>query len=213
MIGKVIAHMRSCGARGTLLVPLWRSTWFWILLCEDRVHWNSFVHDWVTLSDFSNVFNKGRANNSLLGPNPNHSPVIALFIDFGIPSRVANINEYCTISTLGCSVCHSFSWSGFMGKLSLFIFDLGKPYASVLIMLAQFWLICLMQFRPCRPWESFRPHRPWDICRPCRSRCSSSPVGVDIGPVGRDVIVAPVDMLCMYVYFLQSIVYGLRVVN
>lgn len=108
MIGKVIAHMRSCGARGTLLVPLWRSAFFWVLLCIDGVHWNSFIHDWVVLSGFSEVFVQGRAKNSLFGSNPaKHSPVVALFIDFGNPPRDANLMEFCTKSTLGCAGCRS----------------------------------------------------------------------------------------------------------
>ena len=48
-IGTVLSHMRSCKARGTLVVPMWRSACFWPLLCTDGVHFNSFVADWMYL--------------------------------------------------------------------------------------------------------------------------------------------------------------------
>ena len=51
-ISSVITHMRACKAVGTLVIPLWTSSYFWILLCDDDKHWNAFVHDWVILHKF-----------------------------------------------------------------------------------------------------------------------------------------------------------------
>ena len=48
-ISKVIAHAGACKAVGTLVIPMWKSSYFWLLLCEDDKHWNAFVRDWVTL--------------------------------------------------------------------------------------------------------------------------------------------------------------------
>ena len=51
-ISRVITHMRAYKAVGTLVIPLWKSSYFWILLCDDGKHWNAFVHDWVILLKF-----------------------------------------------------------------------------------------------------------------------------------------------------------------
>ena len=29
---------------GTLVIPMWKFSYFWVLLCNDGRHWNSFVH-------------------------------------------------------------------------------------------------------------------------------------------------------------------------
>ena len=46
-ISRVISHARACKAVGTLVIPMWKSSYFWVLLCDDGKHWNAFVHDWV----------------------------------------------------------------------------------------------------------------------------------------------------------------------
>lgn len=55
-IARVIAHLRVCKAEGTLVIPLWKSSYFWPSLCDDGRHWNAFVHDWATLY-FRNLSN------------------------------------------------------------------------------------------------------------------------------------------------------------
>ena len=65
---KVINQIRICKAAGTLIVPLWKSGHYWISLCEDGVHRNNFIHDWMTLSHIPNLFIRGcitaKCNNS-----------------------------------------------------------------------------------------------------------------------------------------------------
>ena len=95
-IGMVISHMKSRSARGSLVVPLWRSAYFWTLLCSDGVHWNNFVHDWVVLPPFSEVFIQGRAKNKFFSSSPNNSPVVALYIDFLVPPRLDRLGVFCT---------------------------------------------------------------------------------------------------------------------
>ena len=48
-ISRVIAHAGACKAVVTLVIPMWKSSYFLLLLCEDGRHWNAFVHDWVIL--------------------------------------------------------------------------------------------------------------------------------------------------------------------
>ena len=51
LIIKTIRHLRASLAGGTLIVPLWKSSVFWTILCEDGVHWNNWIHDWRILSN------------------------------------------------------------------------------------------------------------------------------------------------------------------
>ena len=37
-ISRVIAHAGACKAVGTLVIPMWKSSYFWLLLCEDGKH-------------------------------------------------------------------------------------------------------------------------------------------------------------------------------
>ena len=66
-IARVIAHLRVCKAEGTLVIPLWKSSYFRPLLSDDGRHWNTFVHDCVVLPKFKQLFVRGKAKNDLFG--------------------------------------------------------------------------------------------------------------------------------------------------
>ena len=85
---KVIHHMKLCSAKGTLIVPLWKSAHFWPILCSDGVHWSTFIHDWVILPNFPNLFIRGKAKNSIFGNRPMAFVSLALRIDFSILPRL-----------------------------------------------------------------------------------------------------------------------------
>ena len=82
---RVVKHMELCKARGTVILPLWKSSCFWTLFCRDGVQWNSFVIDWVFLPKFPGLFTRGKARNSLFGSRPLDFDAIALRIDFAAP--------------------------------------------------------------------------------------------------------------------------------
>ena len=88
LIPRVISHMRACKAEGTLVMPMWKSSQFWTLLCNDGIHWNSMVHDWCILPNINNLFIRKKAKNRLFGTKPLTFEVVALRINFSIPPRV-----------------------------------------------------------------------------------------------------------------------------
>lgn len=65
--------MELYSAQGTLIVPLWKSAEFWPILYSDGFHWSTFIHDWVILPNFPNLFISGKANNSILVASYWHS--------------------------------------------------------------------------------------------------------------------------------------------
>ena len=81
---KVIKHMELCCAQGTLIVPLCKSAHFWPVLCSDGFHWSTFIHDWVILPNFPNLFIRGKAKNSIFGSKPLAFVSLALRLVFSI---------------------------------------------------------------------------------------------------------------------------------
>ena len=49
LIGSVLRHMEKCKARGTVMVPVWKSSYFWPLLYPNGLHLATFVKDYMTI--------------------------------------------------------------------------------------------------------------------------------------------------------------------
>jgi hypothetical protein len=77
LAGRALEHLFRCKARGVLVVPLWRSAFFWPLL---QGFFQQFVVDLICLSG-AKVLKHGLNKNSLLGSSDFHSEVLALLID------------------------------------------------------------------------------------------------------------------------------------
>ena len=105
LIARVIQHLELCQARGTLIAPLWKSSFFWNSCSKDGVHWSSFVTDWMYLPKFQELFIKGRARNSLFGSRSLDFDVVALRIDFSRPRSPSSLRGYCTLPPGKCSSC------------------------------------------------------------------------------------------------------------
>ena len=84
-ISRVITHMRACKAVGTLVTPLWKASYFWLLLCDDGKHWNAFVHDWVILPKFGHLFIRGKVKNHVFGSKILSFSVVSLRLNFVQP--------------------------------------------------------------------------------------------------------------------------------
>lgn len=96
--------MRSCNAEGTLVIPLWKSSYFWALSCDDGKHWNAFLHDWVILSQFKHLFIRGKAKNHVFGSRDLSFRVVALRLSFKLPPRKFS-SGFCTVDGGSCSLC------------------------------------------------------------------------------------------------------------
>ena len=104
LVIRVIRHLRACAAHGTLIVPIWKSAVFWTVLCEDGVHWNSWVHDWQVLSSERNLIIKGKANNSIFTRKHLNFEMVALRISFSCVPRL-NKQGFCTTLEGVCDQC------------------------------------------------------------------------------------------------------------
>ena len=77
VVGRVLNHLRSCEARGVLVVPLWYSACFWPMLLGG---FNRYIRDWLVVKG-SKVLVHGRNKNSLLGAVNFSSQVLAIQVD------------------------------------------------------------------------------------------------------------------------------------
>ena len=105
LIVRVIKHMELCGAQGTLVLPLWKSAFFWNVCARDGVHWNSFVVDWVYLPKFQGLFVPGKARNSLFGSRPIDFDVVALRVNFRQPRPPSSLTGFCSMPDGKCYLC------------------------------------------------------------------------------------------------------------
>ena len=105
LIGRVLNHMKDCKAVGTLVVPLWKSAYFWPLLSNDGTHLNSFVCQWLYLPNRPDLFVKGKAKNKLFGTKAFRSRCLALRVDFATNVRTSNVG-FCTSQLGSCSACN-----------------------------------------------------------------------------------------------------------
>ena len=77
--------MEVCLARGTLLFPLWKLSFFCSICTTDGAHWSRFAFDWVYLPKFQGLFVKGKARNSIFGTRTLDFEVVALRVDYRRP--------------------------------------------------------------------------------------------------------------------------------
>ena len=95
-ISRVITDMRACKAVGTLVIPMWKSSYFWVLLCDDGKHWNEFAHDWVILPKYKHLFIRGKAKNHVFGSKNLSFNVIALRLNFKKPTT-QSFSGFCIV--------------------------------------------------------------------------------------------------------------------
>ena len=89
---------------GMLVIPMWKFSYFWVLLCNDGRHWNSFVHDCVVLLKFKQLFVRGNPKNNMFGARELSFAVVALYISFKLPER-RNQAGFCTHDSGCCLIC------------------------------------------------------------------------------------------------------------
>ena len=94
----------SAALTGTLVPALWKSAIFWNVSTRDRVHWTSFVVDWLQLPKFQGLFVPGKVRNSLFRFRTLDFGVIALRVYFRRPRPPSSLAGFC--STLPDGKCY-----------------------------------------------------------------------------------------------------------
>ena len=95
LIVRAIIYLKQCRAEGSIVVPVWKSSYFWTVLSRDGRHWSPFVHDWLLLPDHECLFVRGKAKNRLFGAKKLSFKVAALRVKFNISERLC-LSGFCT---------------------------------------------------------------------------------------------------------------------
>lgn len=102
LIVPAIMHLRKYNARGCLIVPKWTSSHFWTHICDDGVHFNDFVIDFVLFSPeyLTGVFVR---NDTFKGVKK--FATLALKFEFRGSSRLISqkSKKFCSLG--GCFMC------------------------------------------------------------------------------------------------------------
>ena len=77
LIGSVFRRMKKCKATGTILVPVWRSAYFWPLLYPDGIRLAPFIKDYMVVKPYYT----SRGSNKVFIGRPNFN-ALALFCKF-----------------------------------------------------------------------------------------------------------------------------------
>ena len=78
LIPRVLRHMQCCKAEGTLVVPLWKSSPFWPILCPDGANFAWFVVGCVELPQMEMLFIPGQSSVALFDGKVPNTPVLAV---------------------------------------------------------------------------------------------------------------------------------------
>ena len=82
LIPRLLQHARACGCSGTLIVPIWRSAPFWLMLCPEGSHFAEFVQEVVMLPYREDLFLPGMSG-ALLFKKEINTDVLANRLLFG----------------------------------------------------------------------------------------------------------------------------------
>ena len=104
LVGRALRHAELCRARGTLVVPLWKSAVFWPLLCPDGAHLAPFVHAWILQPYYDGLLQAGHKGSNLADSLTDDSNLLLLYFDFIQPYRLANCG-FCLSDEGYCALC------------------------------------------------------------------------------------------------------------
>ena len=105
LVCHTISHASFCQAKGTLVVPAWKSAPYWPVICPDGWHLAKFVHLWWPIKFYPGIFQDGRIGRNIGSSLTTDTTILALFIDFTVAPRLTHCG-FCTFDNYGvCDVC------------------------------------------------------------------------------------------------------------
>lgn len=81
LVIRCIKHLIYCRAKGTLIVPRWKSAAFWPMIFGRDLTYRPYVKDVIEFKSTSGIFVKGCNKNTIFGSEPFLTPVLAVLLD------------------------------------------------------------------------------------------------------------------------------------
>ena len=104
LVTRALKHAEHCKAKGTLVVPLWKSAVFWPVVCPDGVHLAPFVHAWFTQPYYEGLLQVSRSGANLGDSLTVDSILLFIYLDFCHPPRSC-LSGFCLADNAHCQVC------------------------------------------------------------------------------------------------------------
>ena len=89
LIVKVINHLKLCKAEGSIVVPVWKSSYFWTVLSQDGRHWSPFVLERLVPSNVMITLYK-----AYVLPNFEYCSPLLLGISRTLNNKLERANHY-----------------------------------------------------------------------------------------------------------------------
>lgn len=95
----MLQHAESCGTRGTLVVPAWKSAPYWPLIFPDGCHLASFVQYWCAIAYYDGLLLPGlllpgHSGYNIASAMQAGSWLLCLHVDFSVNSKTVR-TEFC----------------------------------------------------------------------------------------------------------------------
>ena len=87
LVCRTLLHAESCGARGTLVVPAWKSAPHWPLISPDGCHLAPFVQCWCAIVYYDGLLLPGRSGSNIASAMQPGSSILCLHVDFSVGPR------------------------------------------------------------------------------------------------------------------------------
>jgi hypothetical protein len=81
MVIRAIRHLVACKAKGTLIVPKWKSAAFWPLIFSKNLEYKPYVKDVIEFSNTYGIFEQGSNKNTSFGVKPFGTQILAVLLD------------------------------------------------------------------------------------------------------------------------------------
>ena len=104
LIPRAWKHAHHCKAKGTLVIPLWKSTVFWPLVCPDGVHLSPLVRNWFLQPYYEGLIQAGHSGSNLGDSLTDDSMILLIYFDFGQSLRLS-LSSFCLAVDGYCQTC------------------------------------------------------------------------------------------------------------
>jgi hypothetical protein len=81
MVIRAIRHLVACKAKGTLIVPKWKSAAFWPLIFSKNLEYKPYGKDVIEFSNTYGIFEQGSNKDTIFGVEPFGTHILAVLLD------------------------------------------------------------------------------------------------------------------------------------
>ena len=94
LVSRVLKKMENCKAKGILVLPEWRSAYFWPLLCANDREVKPFILDWMYLPTEKCFYTPCKNGIGIFGTEDLKFNMLALYVNFNNDQGQSNVSDF-----------------------------------------------------------------------------------------------------------------------